>query len=93
MLLKVESTCSEQTGMYQCWLSIRIFTPRAHAQSGVKQLVLSVCHQNLGLITTTKRLNTSGRHSNNDNLVHACMVYLKVAEAVLFTRISRYLWP
>ena len=46
-------------------------------QSGVKQLVLSVSvcvsvsqsvsHQNLGLITTTKGLNTSKRHSNNDN--------------------------
>ena len=27
----------------------------------------SVCHQNFGLITTTKGLNTSKRHSNNDN--------------------------
>ena len=48
-----------------------IFTPRAHARSGVKQWVLSVsvsvCHQNLGLITTTKGLNASKRHSNNDN--------------------------
>ena len=25
------------------------------------------CHQNFGLITTTKGLNTSKRHSNNDN--------------------------
>ena len=46
-------------------------TPRAHARSGVKQWVLSVSvsvsHQNIGLITTTKGLNTSKRHSNNDN--------------------------
>ena len=28
---------------------------------------LSVCHQNFGLITTTKGLNASKRHSNNDN--------------------------
>ena len=27
----------------------------------------SVCHQNFGLITTTKGLNASKRHSNNDN--------------------------
>ena len=27
----------------------------------------SVSHQNFGLITTTKGLNTSKRHSNNDN--------------------------
>ena len=27
----------------------------------------SVCHQNSGLITTTKGLNASKRHSNNDN--------------------------
>ena len=27
----------------------------------------SVCHQNVGLITTTKGLNTCKRHSNNDN--------------------------
>ena len=34
----------------------------------VRQCVsLSVCHQNFGLITTTKGLNTSKRHSNNDN--------------------------
>ena len=48
-----------------------IITPRAHARSGVKQWVLSVsqsvCHQKFGLITTTKGLNTSKRHSNNDN--------------------------
>ena len=25
------------------------------------------CHQNFGLITTTKGLNASKRHSNNDN--------------------------
>ena len=54
-----------------------IITPRAHAQSGVKQLVMSVCqcvsHQHFGLITTTKGLNTSIHHSNGDNsdiLVH-----------------------
>ena len=46
---------------------VTIITPRTHAQSGVKQLVLSVSHQNLGLITTTKGLNTSGHHSNDDN--------------------------
>ena len=42
------------------------------------------------LITTTKSLNTSKRHSNNDNsenIVHG------VPEAVLFARISSYLWP
>ena len=46
-------------------------------KAGLKQLVLSasvsVSHQNLGLITTTKGLNTSKRHSKNDtseNLVH-----------------------
>ena len=52
-----------------------LITPRAHARSGVKQWVLSVSvsvsqsvyHQNFGLITTTKGLNTSKRHSNNDN--------------------------
>ena len=51
-----------------------IVTPRAHARSRVKQSILSVsvsvssvCHQNFGLITTTKGLNTSKRHSNNDN--------------------------
>ena len=48
-----------------------LITPRTHARSGVKQWVLSVSvsvsHQNLGLITTTKGLNTSKRHSNNDN--------------------------
>ena len=48
-----------------------IITPRAHALSGIMQWVLSVslsvCHQNFGLITTTKGLNTSKRHSNNDN--------------------------
>ena len=42
-----------------------------NAQSGVKQLVLSVSqsvsHKNLGLITTTKGLNTCEHHSNNDN--------------------------
>ena len=54
----------------------------------------SVCHQTFGLITTTKGLNTSKRHSNNDNSGEKqCMVYLKVAEAVLFTRISSYLSP
>ena len=54
-----------------------LVTPRAHAQSGVKQLVLSVCPsislKIFGLITTTKGLNTSGHHSNNYNsekLVH-----------------------
>ena len=52
------------------------YTTCAHAQSGVKQLLVlsvchvSVCHQNFGLITTTKGLNTSICHSNNDNLVH-----------------------
>ena len=59
---------------------------------------VSVCqcvsHQNFGLITTTKGLNASKRHSNNDNSEKKqCMVYLKVAEAVLFARISSYLWP
>ena len=52
-----------------------VVTPRAHARSGVKQWVLSVsqsvsvsvCHQNFGLITTTKGLNASKRHSNSDN--------------------------
>ena len=50
-----------------------IITTCAHARSGVKQSVLSasssvcLCHQNLGLITTTKGLNASKRHSNNDN--------------------------
>ena len=37
----------------------------------------SVCHQNFGLITTTKGLNTSKRHSNNDNsekIVHGTIV-------------------
>ena len=60
-------------------LSNIIITPRAHARSGVKQWVLSVSvsvsvsvcqcvsHQNFGLITTTKGLNASKRHSNNDN--------------------------
>ena len=44
-----------------------------------------VSHQNLGLITTMKGLNASKRHSNNDNSgKKQCMVYLKVAEAVLF---------
>ena len=70
-------------------------------RSGVKQSVLSVslCHQNLGLITTTKGLNTSKRHSNNDNsekIVHGVPIdniYLNVAEAVLIVRISSYLWP
>ena len=41
------------------------------------------CHQNFGLITTTKGLNPSKRHSNNDNsekIVHG------VPEAVLFSR-------
>ena len=51
--------------------TIVFITPRAHARSGVKQWVLSVSvsvsHQNFGLITTTKGLNTSKRHSNNDN--------------------------
>ena len=50
---------------------LSLVTPRAHARSGVKQWVLSVsvsvCHQNFGLITTTKGLNASKRHSNNDN--------------------------
>ena len=63
-----------------------IVTPRAHAQSGVKQSVLSasssvclsVCHQNFGLITTTKGLNAPKRHSNNDNSKKKqCMVCLK----------------
>ena len=54
-----------------------IITPRAHARSGVKQWVLSVSvsvfsqcvsHQNFGLITKTKGLNASKRHSNNDNI-------------------------
>ena len=53
-----------------------LITPRAYARSGVKQWVLSVsqcvCHQNLGLITTTKGLNTSKRHSNNDNSEKRC---------------------
>ena len=56
---------------------------------------LSVCHQNLGLITTTKGLNTSKRHSNNDNsekIVHGVPEASRVAEAVLFARISSYLW-
>ena len=52
-----------------------IITPRKHARSGVKQSLLSaslcvcvfVCHQSFGLITTTKGLNASKRHSNNDN--------------------------
>ena len=39
-----------------------LITSSAHAQSGVKQW--SVCHQHFGLI---KGLNTSIRHSNNDN--------------------------
>ena len=38
---------------------------------GLGILVLSICvcvsHQNFGLITTTKGLNTSIHHSNNDN--------------------------
>ena len=42
-----------------------------HARSGVKQWVLSVsesvCHQNFGLITTTKGLYTFKRHSNSGN--------------------------
>ena len=33
----------------------------------VLSVSVSVCHQNFGLITTTKGLNTSKRHSNNDN--------------------------
>ena len=44
-----------------------------------------VSHQNFGLITTTKGLNTCKRHSNNDNsekIVYG-QVYLKVAEASL----------
>ena len=60
-------------------MHVHVITLRAHARSGVKQWVLSVsvcvsqsvsqsvCHQNFGLITTTKGLNTSKRHSNNDN--------------------------
>ena len=51
---------------------------------------VSVSHQNFGLITTTKGLNASKRHSNNDNsekTVHG------VPEAVLLARISSYLWP
>ena len=40
---------------------------------------------------TTKGLNTSKRHSNNYNSEK--IVYLKVAEAVLFARISSYFWP
>ena len=54
---------------------------------------VSVCHQNLGLITTTKGLNASKRHSNNDNSEKTVHGVLKVAEAVLFARISSYLWP
>ena len=54
-----------------CLRNNNIITPRAHARSGVKQWVLSVsqsvCHQNSGLITTTKGLNASKRHSNSDN--------------------------
>ena len=46
----------------------------------------SVCQ----CVMTTKGLNASKRHSNNDNsekTVHG------VPEAVLFARISSYLWP
>ena len=77
-----------------------VFTPRAHVQAGLSNwfcpsVSVSVSHQNFGLITTTKGLNISKRHPNNDNSKKnsACMVYLKVAEAVLFARISSYLWP
>ena len=71
-----------------------VITLRAHARSGVKQWVLSaslsVCHQNFGLITTTKGLNVT---QTMTIVKKQCMVYLKVAEAVLFARISSYLWP
>ena len=64
------------------------------SNGSVRQCVsVSVCHQNFGLITTKKGLNTSKHHPNNDNSEKQCMVYLKVAEAVLFARISSYLWP
>ena len=45
-----------------------IITPRAQSVLSVS-LSVSVCvsHQNFGLITTTKGLNASKRHSNNDN--------------------------
>ena len=37
-------------------------------QGSVRQSVnVCVSHQNFGLMTTTKGLNTSKRHSNNDN--------------------------
>ena len=54
-----------------CSAHYHIITPCAHARSGVKQSVLSVsvsvCPQNFGLITTTKGINTSKCHSNDDN--------------------------
>ena len=43
-----------------------LLLPRAGLSNG-QCVSQSVCHQNLGLITTTKGLNTSKRHSNNDN--------------------------
>ena len=41
--------------------------PSGHHETVRQCVSQSVCHQNFGLITTTKGLNTSKRHSNNDN--------------------------
>ena len=63
----VDQTCFPISELNALSATVSLFTPRAHAQSGVKQSVLSVSlcvsqcvsHQNFGLITTTKGLNTS----------------------------------
>ena len=71
-------TCSESADPLSLSLSSPLARPLVFRSSPVKRarrvcpgrlvsVSVSVCHQNFGLITTTKGLNTSKRHSNNDN--------------------------
>ena len=63
------------------WLdSLYYSLPSAHAQSGVKQLVLSACQSVIKILAWTLLYITQ----TMTVVITVCMVYLKVAEVVLF---------